>query len=459
VKAVRHNGRVEAHVEELADNRVRLTVDVPSAHVQHAVEHAASDLAGNVKIPGFRQGKVPMPVLLARVGKDRLHTEAVESHIGGWFMSAAARSRIRPVEQPQYEYDLPETADDDWRFTATVSVQPKPEPADWTQLEVPAPEAEVPEDLVEHELEVLRSSVAELAPVEDRPAQAGDTVVVDLAVEGQEPQRDYVVDLGVGRLVPELEQALVGMSAGDMREVQFERAEDSTGTVELTLKEIKERVLQPLDDDLARAASEFDTLDELRAEIEARLRDQLEEEIEGAVRAAAVDKLVEATGVQASGPLVDSRARTLLNNLARSLASRGLSLETYVAVSGTSAEQLSAQIRGEAAQSVARELVLDAVAERLGLDVPDEEVEALVRDEAEAAGDDPDELIESLKAHGTFEDLREDIRLRAALDRVAAEVKRIPMELAEARDAIWTPEKEKPDTQTKLWTPGTKETA
>jgi trigger factor len=374
-------------------------------------------------------------------------------------MSAAARSRIRPVEQPQYEYQLPESADDDWRFTATVSVQPKPEPADWTQLEVPAPDPDVPEDLVEHELEVLRSSVAELAPVEDRPAVAGDTVVLDLVVEGQEPQRDYVVDLGTGRLVPELEQALVGMQPGETREVRFERAEDTTGTVELTLNELKERVLPPLDDEFARAASEFDTLDELRSEIESRLREQLEEEIEGAVRAAAVDRLVEASGVEAGGPLVEARARTLLNNLARSLAARGLSLETYVAVSGTSAEQLSAQIRGEAAQSVARELVLDAVAEQVGIEVPDGEVEALVREEAEAAGDDPDALIESLKAHGTFEDLREDIRLRAALDRVAAEVKRIPVELAEARDSIWTPEKEKREAPTKLWTPGTKEIA
>ncbi|MBA3383370.1 MAG: hypothetical protein H0T20_01805 [Actinobacteria bacterium] len=155
---------MEPELEELPDNRVRLTVDVPRAQLEHAVEHAASDLAESVKIPGFRQGKVPMPVLLARVGRERLHSEAVESHIGGWFMNAAARSRIRPVEQPQYDYELPETPAEDWRFTATVSVQPKPEPADWTQLEVPAPAPEVPEELVEHELNVLRSSVAELTP-------------------------------------------------------------------------------------------------------------------------------------------------------------------------------------------------------------------------------------------------------------------------------------------------------
>jgi trigger factor len=450
---------VEAQVEELADNRVRLTVDVPRAHVQHAVEHAADDLAATTKIPGFRKGKVPRQVLLARVGKERLHSEAVESHISSWFMSAAARSRIRPVEQPQYEYELPDTPDEDWRFTATVSVQPKPEPADWTQLEVGAPDVEVPEDLIEYELNVLRSSIAELVPVEGRPAQPGDTVVLDLVVEGQEPQRDYVVEVGAGRLVPELEQAVVGMSPGGSRTVEFQRSEDSTASVELTVKEIKEKVLPPVDDDLARAASEFETLAELREEIEQRLGEQLADEVEAAVRASAVDALVEATGVEASGPLVDARARTLLNNLARSLATRGLSLETYLAVSGTPPEHLSAQIRGEAAQSVARELVLEAVADKLGIDVPDGEVEALAREEAELAGDDADELIQRLRDAGTFEDLREDIRLRAALDRVASEIKRIPLEQAQAREAIWTPGKEKSEAPTKLWTPGSEETA
>jgi len=450
---------VEAQVEELADNRVRLTVDVPRAQMEHAFEHAASDLAESVKIPGFRKGKVPMPVLLARVGRDRLHSEAVESHIGSWFMTAAARSRIRPVEQPEYEYELPEDPEQDWRFTATVSVQPLPEPADWTQLEVPAPDAEVPEDFIEHELNVLRSSVAELTPVEDRPAQPGDTVVLDLVVEGQEPQRDYVVELGAGRLVPELEEAIVGMSTGETRDVEFQRSAEETANVELALKEIKEKVLPPVDDDLARAASEFETLEELRADIVSRLREQIEAEVESAVRGAAVDALVDATGVEAGGPLVDARARTLLNNLARSLAARGISLETYVALSGQSPEELSAQIRAEAAQSVARELVLEAAADKLGIDVPDSEVEELVREEALVAGDDPDDLIQRLRDAGTFEDLREDIRLRAALDRIASEVKRIPVELAEAREAIWTPEKEKPDTPTKLWTPGSKETA
>jgi trigger factor len=450
---------MDSQLEEVAENKIRLSVDVPREDVKHAVEHAASDLAESLKIPGFRKGKVPMPVLVARVGKERLYSEAVESHIGGWFMNAAARSRIRPVEQPEYGYDLPESEDEDWRFTATVSVQPKPEPADWTSLEVGALQADVPEDLVEHELNVLRSSVAELAPVEDRPAQPGDTVLVDLVAPGQEPQRDYVFELGAGRLVPELEEALVGLSPGETRDVEFERGEDGPGSVELTLKELNEKILPPLDDELARAASEFDTLDELRADIEGRLREQIEAEVEDLVRAGAVDALVAASRVDASGPLVDARARTLLNNLARSLARRGVSLETYLALSGDSPEALSARIRQEAAQSVARELVLEAVADKLDIQIPDEDVEALIREEAEAAGDDPEEIIQRMRDAGGFEDLREDLRLRAALDRVASEVRRIPLEQAQAREQIWTPEKEKPQTPTKLWTPGSKEHA
>lgn len=450
---------METQVEELDENKVRLTVDVPREHVEHAVEHAASDLAESVKIPGFRKGKVPMQVLLARVGKERLYTEAVESHIGGWFMNAAARSRIRPVDQPRYEYELPTSPEDAWRFTATVSVQAKPEPADWTELEVPAPEAKVPEDLVEHELNVLRSSIAELAPVDGRPAELGDTLVIDLVLDGQEPQHDYVVELGAGRLVPEIEESLVGARAGESRQVAFDRGEEDAGRVDVTVKEISEKILPPLDDELAKAASEFETLGELREDIERRLQERVDEEVEAIVRQNAADKLVEASSVEASGPLVDARARTLLNNLARSLAARGISLDSYVSLSGTSAEELSSRIRAEAQLSVARELVLEAVADKLDLDVSDAEVEVLIREEAEAAGDDPDEIVQRMRDAGGFEELRDDLRLRAALDRVASEVKRIPFELAQARESIWTPEKEKPKTETKLWTPGSKEPA
>src|SRR5947209_7165198 len=143
---------MSAQVEELPDNKIRLTVDVPQHDVHHAVEHAASDLAASVKIPGFRKGKVPMPVLIQRVGRERLYQEAVESHISGWFWNAAARARVRPVATPDYEFDLPTSDREDWSFAATVDVQPKPELPDWTTLEVPKAEVELPGELVDREL-------------------------------------------------------------------------------------------------------------------------------------------------------------------------------------------------------------------------------------------------------------------------------------------------------------------
>jgi trigger factor len=445
---------VEAQIEELGEDTVRLTVDVPAHDVHHAVEHATSDLASSVKIPGFRAGKVPAPVLVQRIGKDRIYAEAVDSHISGWFWNAAARARIRPIAQPQYEYELPTEENQPWRFTATVPVQPKVDVVDWTELEVGKPEAEVPPELVEQELETLRDSVAELVPAEDRPAREGDTLVVDIAAPSGETQRDTVVELGAGALVDEVEEALRGASPGETKSVTYELADESTSSVEVTVKEIKQKVLPEVDDELARSASEFDTIGELRTDIEQRLREALEAEIENAFRANAVDALVAASKVSPAGPLVESRTRELLSGFIRSLERRGIAPETYLQLTGRTPEELTTSMRLEASLSVARELVLEAVADKLGIEISDAEVKALVREQAEAAGENADEVIEDMWSHGRHEDLREDLRLRAALDRVAAEVKPIPVEQAEAREAIWTPDKEKPEQETKLWTPG-----
>jgi trigger factor len=446
---------VARQVEELPDNRVRFTVDVPSADVHHAVEHAASDLASTVKIPGFRKGKVPTPVLLSRIGKERLFSEAIESHISGWFWNAAARERIRPVEQPELDYELPSSENEDWRFTATVSVLPKPDVADWTTLQVPYEEPEVPEDLVDHELNVLRGTVAELAPVDGRPAEAGDTVVIDL--EGTDgAQRDYVVELGSGRLIPELEEQLVGMNAGETKEIRLERTgEDEPMRVQATVKEIKEKVLPELDDELARSASEFDTLAELRADVEDRIREQIEAETEEGLRRAALERLVEASQVEVSGPLVEARTRTLLRELDGVLQRSGGSLEAYLQMSGDNPEELIARLREQAAASVAGELVLEAVADRLGIQVADEEVDEAFRDRFEEG----DRIIEQAKAADAYETERESMRMARALDRIAADVERVPPEQAAAREAIWTPDKENPTDKPKLWTPGGKEHA
>jgi trigger factor len=337
-------------------------------------------------------------------------------------------------------------------------VQAKPDLPDWSTLEVPEAEPEIPEELVEQALQELQESAADLSPADGRPAQPGDVLVLDLVMPG-DARRDYGVELGSGRLAPELEQALVGVSAGETASVAIPVSERETSSVEATVKEIHEKVLPPLDDELARKISEFDSLDELRADLEDDLREQLAAELEGQFRSAAVDALVAAANVNPEGPLVEVRTRELLNGLARSVERRGLSLEQYLALSGRTAQQLVDSLHAEAALSVAREVVLEAVADKAGITVSDGDVDEIVREQVEELDDDFDETVARLRETGAYERLREDLRLRAALDRLAGDVKRIPVELAAARESIWTPEKEKPETSAKLWTPGSKEPA
>ncbi len=448
-----------SQVEELGDNKVRLKVDVPREDVHHAVEHATEDLASSVRIPGFRKGKVPKQVLLARIGRDRVFQEAIDSHIGGWFWNAAASTRVRPVEVPQYDYELPTSDAEPWSFTATFAVQPKPVLPDWRNLEVPKADGEVPDEILEAELQSLQELVAELSPVEGRPARPGDVVVIDLLDEEGRGQRSTVVDVGAGRLVEEIEHGIVGMQAGESKEITYELADGKTRTVTATLKEIKEKVLPPLDDELAKAASEFSTLAELRSDVYSRLHEQLQAEIEARFRSDAADTLVNATDVNAAGPLVEARTRELLRGLTRSLQSRGIDAGTYLAVTGQTPEVLEQRLRAEASLSVARELVLEALADELGIQITDDDITAVIREQAEEAGEDAEPVIEQIFESGRHEQLREDLRLREALDRLVAEVKPIPLELAEAREAIWTPDKEKQPAETKLWTPGSKETA
>jgi trigger factor len=260
--------------------------------------------------------------------------------------------------------------------------------------------------------------------------------------------------------LPDLEAGIAGMSVGETKEIEYALPEGETRTATVTAKELKEPVLPPLDDDLAKAASEFETLDDLRADIELRLREQIEDELEGAFRGAAVDALVEESGVEISDALIEARAGNLIRAFINGLERRGISLETYLAVSGETAEQIQQRILADAARSLARELILEAVAERLGIEVSDDELRAFIREQAALADEeDPDAVVEDVWHSGRHETLRTDLRLRAALDRVSSEVKRISPELASARDKLWTPGQEKPEGAAKLWTPGEKEPA
>jgi trigger factor len=296
--------------------------------------------------------------------------------------------------------------------------------------------------------------VADLSPVEDRTARPGDVVVADIVSEGGFGQRDYVFELGSDRLVDEIETTVRGMLPGETREVAWELGDGTQRKGMVTLKELHEKVLPPLDDEVAKSVSEYDTLTELRDDIEARIRERLEEEADAHFRQAAVDELVRASNVDPEGLTVEMRTRELLQAFVRSLQQRGIDPNAYLQLTTTTAAQLEQRIRAEAKQSIARELLLEAVADELGLEVTDDEIRQELRQQGEA-----DDDIEEFFERGGAERVRPDLRLKKAVDRIAAEVKPISAEQAEARDKLWTPdkEKEKAKQSKKLWTPGSKE--
>ncbi len=446
-------GAVKARVEELPDDKVRLEIEIDVDAIDHAIEHAASDLAESMSFPGFRRGKkVPLPVVTARVGQDALAAEAIRTHAGGWFWSAASENEIRPVAEPELEWDENPRMGSPFTFRATVDVLPPPGLADWTELEVGRPDAKLPREVIEGELERVRLSAASLSPVEGRPAAAGDTVVVDLT--GDEITRDYAIEVGHGRLRDEIEEAIIGASVAETNAVTVDMGDSTTTQVNVTVKEINEKVLPPLDDELAVLASEFETLAELDADIENVLTEQLDAEIDAQFRERTLDALAEATTFERLEPIVQARARSLWHGLASSLEQRGLKVENYLAATGQTVQQIDAQLRIEAERAVKRELTLEAVADRLEVEVTDEEVEDFIRQEASDAGDDPGGAVEMIRERDGFDRLRSDLRFKKALDEVMTSVKAIPVELAEAREELWTPEKENAPSSRKIWTPG-----
>ncbi len=468
-----------ADVTTLEDNKVRLDVAVPEDEVQRRMDRAIRRLGREVRVPGFRPGKAPAEVIVQRVGHDAVVQEMLKSALGDWYSEAVAETGIVPIDDP--DLDLESVPDEgDLTFTATVEVRPRATLGDYSGLEVGRAEAEVPEGALDEQLERLRQQAARLQVVE-RAAQEGDFVVIDFdgSQNGKRLKnataRDYLVEIGGGRLVPEFDRALRGTSAGDT--VSFPVAYgESDGRPELrnrtvdysvTVKAVQEKVLPPLDDELAIGVSEFDTLEELTADLERRLQESAESQVEELYRRMVIDAVTEKATVEVPAVMVDRRIGTILQGTAEQLP-QGVSFEQYLAATGRTLEQLVEELRPDAEAALRRELVVEAVADAEAIEVTDEEMEQQVRDDAEATGRAFDRLMHDLKDHGGWEALRQDMRLRRAVDHLVASATAIPMATAEARERLWTPEDErrkaaestgeaaegKTPPAGKLWTPG-----
>ena len=465
---------VKTNVTELPESRVRVQAEVAPEEVERRVQQAARELGRQMRVPGFRKGKVPAPVVIRRLGREAVLDEAVRSALGSWYADAIDGSGIAPVGEP--ELDVPNELPAEGQplqFSIEIGVRPAAKLGEYKGLEVGRREPHVEDAQIDEEVDRLRDSLATLDTVE-RPAENGDHVVVDYvgSVDGEEFQggagRDQLIELGSGRLVPGFEEQLVGASAGDERTVTVTFPDDypapelagKEAQFAVTVNDVKAKNLPEADDDLAADNTEFDTIAELREDIADRLRQidarSLEREFEDAVVEAAVAE----AEVDVPDKLVHARAHELLEDTFSVLARQGISKDAYLRITGRDEETLAHEAEPEAAAALRREAVLAAIVEAEKIEPTDEQVREALEPTAERQGTTAEKLFEQLESGGRLDRVRREVATRQAIDLLVADAKPISVEQAKARKKIWTPGKEAADdTGTRppsgqLWTPG-----
>jgi trigger factor len=460
---------MQTTVSELPESRVRVDVEVEPDDVETRIKSAASRLGEEMKIPGFRKGKVPPEMVLQRVGREAVLSEALESSLADWYERAMLDAEVNPVGDPKLDLNELPGEGEPLKFAIEVSVRPEGTISDYKGLEVGRIEPEVPEEAVQSELDNLRQAFAKLNPV-DREAAEGDVLLIDYEgkVDGEPFEggeaRDYLLELGAGRVLPEFEAVLPGATAGEEKTVTVTFPDDyppeelrgKEAEFTIKVKEVREKELPELDDDFAAEASEFETMDELREFIRGRIAEALERQADERFRADALDAAAEKVTIDLPDAIVAARAEEMWRRLERSLAQRGISADAYAQAQGKSREELLADVRPDAEKALKREAALEAVADAEGIEVSEEEMlEALTPPPGheDHGHPEPAEALAQLREGGRESMLREDLRMRRALDLIASEAKPIPVEQAEAREKIWTPEKEREE-KGGLWTPG-----
>jgi trigger factor len=460
---------METTVKELPDSRVRVDVDVDPKDVEGSIARTAQQLGKDMKLPGFRKGKVPPEMVVQRLGRQTVLTEALQSSLGDWYERAMVESGVNPVGDPKLDLsDLPDEGKP-LRFSIEVSVRPRAELGEYKGLEVGRAEPEVPEEAVETEINRLREGFARLNPVE-RAANEGDVLLIDFEgkLDGDPFEggtaHDYLLELGEGRVLPELEQGLEGAEPGEQRQVPVTFPDDypgeevagKTAQFDVTVKEVREKELPELNDDFASEASEFDTLDELREDISEKIKEILDRQIAERFRDDALDAAAAQAKVELPDSVIEARAEEMWRRVERSLSRQGMEPDNYLQLQGKTREEMIEQARPDAERALKREAVLEAVADAEGIDVTEEDMlEALqIPPGHEDHGHpEPEDALKEIRESGREELLKDDLRMRRALELIAEEAKPIPMEQAQAREEIWTPEKEREE-KGALWTPG-----
>jgi trigger factor len=472
-------------VTELGDSRVRLQVQVPPEELEGRLERKARQLGAQLKLPGFRRGKVPAPLVIQRMGREAVLEEAVRETISSWYSDAIETAGIVPVGDPQLDLGELPPKGAALEFTIEIGVLPTAELADYKGLEVARREPEVEDEQIQREIDAMRERLARLETA-DRPASTGDFVVVDYvgsmvpadAPEGAPAEpfaggegRDQLVELGGGNLIPGFEEALIGAGAGETRTIDLTFPAEYGNTelagrdasFEVTVKEVKLKQLPEIDEDFAIDAG-FDDIEELRGDIRARLLEVEEGRVEADFRQAALDAAVAAARVELTPELITARAREMWERMLHSLSHRGITREAYLQITGREEADILTEMQPEAELALRREAVITAIVAAEGINPSEEELLEALAPTAASEEVEPQKLLEDLRSAGRLEELREDLAARQAIDLLAAEAVPIPLAQARAREQLWTPEKAaageagsevgaEASTPARLWTP------
>jgi trigger factor len=463
---------VKTSVTELPESRVRVDAEVPAEEVERKLQQAARKLGGQLRIPGFRKGKVPPPVVMRRLGRDAVFDEALRSSLSQWYIDAIDTAGIAPIGEPDINFaEAVPGQGEPLAFSIEIGVRPTAKLGQYKGLEVGRRQPAVADEAIDAEVESLRDRLATLDTV-DRPAHKGDHVVLDyLGTVDGEPfaggeGRDQLVELGSGRLIEGFEDQLVGASAGDERSVNVTFPADyvpelagKDATFDVKVAEVKAKRLPEPDDDFASEASEFDTLAELREDIADKLRHADEHAVEREFEQAVLEAAANEAEVDLPDTLVHARAHEMLEQTFSALARQGIGKDTYLKIAGKDEEELAHEAEPEAAAALRREAVLAAVVAAEQIEPSDEELVEALTPAAERDSSDPAELMERLRKAGRLEELRQDVASSQAAELLVREATPITVEQAQAREKLWTPGKEDSETAParpsgQLWTPG-----
>ena len=413
---------MKSTVEALEGNKVKLSIEVEEAEFEKEVDAAFKRIAHEVRLPGFRPGKAPRRLLEARIGLEAARGDALEHALPTYYAEAVQEHDVDVIAPP--EIDITAGREEgDVAFDAVVEVRPVVMVGGYDSLRVTLPSPDVDDEEIDARIDRLRESFAELTAVE-RPAQAGDHVTIDVAgsQDGEAlpglTADDYLYEVGSASVVPELDEQLAGSKVGDVLEFTADHPMPDEDPVDfrILVKDIKEKVLPEPDDAFAAEASEFETIDELRADLVKRLGMVKKVQAQMAIQQKTAEALADLVEDEAPEALVNSEMQQRLEDLAMRLQAQGIGIEQYLAQTGQEQSTFVDELRQTAAQGVKVDLALRAVAVAEELEVSDDELEAEYASVGERVGQKASQVRKQLERNGQVSAVRSDLRTRKALE-------------------------------------------